>query len=70
MAISCGARVSTPMHKILHSYRACLQYGLGSGRIPEGPDVFNFNAAISACEKGVQWQRVAPLFVVMHRPGP
>eukprot|EP00973_Karenia_brevis_P081935 11360137-Karenia_brevis.AAC.1 len=30
-------------------------------------DVVSFSAAISACEKGGQWQRVAPLLNDMHR---
>eukprot|EP00973_Karenia_brevis_P067712 9420262-Karenia_brevis.AAC.1 len=34
------------------------------------PDVINFNTANSACDKGGQWQRMAPLFDEMRRPGP
>eukprot|EP00973_Karenia_brevis_P054878 7629181-Karenia_brevis.AAC.1 len=30
-------------------------------------DVISFNAAISACEKGWQWQRVAPLLNEMRK---
>eukprot|EP00973_Karenia_brevis_P001183 161986-Karenia_brevis.AAC.1 len=32
-------------------------------------DVISFSAAISVCEKGGQWQRVAPLLDEMKRPG-
>ena len=32
--------------------------------------MFGFSAAISACEKGGQWQRAAPLLHVMRREGP
>eukprot|EP00973_Karenia_brevis_P034680 4785837-Karenia_brevis.AAC.1 len=33
------------------------------------PDVISFSAAISACEKGGQWQRVAPLLNEMRSRG-
>ena len=32
-------------------------------------DVIGFNAAISACEKGGQWQRVAPMLDEKHSRG-
>eukprot|EP00973_Karenia_brevis_P063087 8771506-Karenia_brevis.AAC.1 len=47
--------------------RHCLMRGTDRGL---GHDVFSFSAAISACEKDVQWLRVAPQFVEMHRSGP
>eukprot|EP00973_Karenia_brevis_P071854 9985775-Karenia_brevis.AAC.1 len=31
------------------------------------PDMITFSAAISACEKGGQWERVAPLLDEMRR---
>eukprot|EP00973_Karenia_brevis_P069177 9619085-Karenia_brevis.AAC.1 len=33
-------------------------------------DVISLSAAISACEMGGQWQRVAPLIDEMHRSRP
>ena len=33
------------------------------------PDVITWNAAISACEKGAQWERALELFEEMQRRG-
>ena len=33
------------------------------------PDVISYNAAISACEKGQQWQRALELFEAVRASG-
>eukprot|EP00973_Karenia_brevis_P022698 3124647-Karenia_brevis.AAC.1 len=45
------------------AWRHCSMRRTGRGL---GFDVISFNAAISACTMGVQWQRVAPLSDELH----
>eukprot|EP00973_Karenia_brevis_P032598 4500295-Karenia_brevis.AAC.1 len=65
MMIMRGQTSSASAPPSLHATRV----GSGNTQLAGGPvvHVISFHAAISACKKGGQWQRVAPLHDAMRK---